>query len=462
MRVFDAPAIRNVALAGHSGAGKTQLASALLFTAGAVNRLGKVDEGTTVTDYDEEAIARKHTLGSSLAWLEWHKTKINLIDTPGVGNLLTDTRGALRVVDAVLVVVDAVSGVQVQTEAVGRPPPRLTCHASSSSTASIAIAPASIARSSRCVTPSAAPSSRSRSRSARSAASRASSTSDHAGADLPAGRQRRVKTGDAGVPGSRSRTARRETLVELVAEADDALMARFFDEGTLTAEELAAGLARAVADCKVFPLLCTSALTNVGDAAAARRARPAACPPPPIGRSRRSTSDGTPTELAATDSGAGLRVRLAHRRRPLRRPDHAVPRRLRPSDSDTTVTNVTRGDAAERLGHLLVVQGKTHTPVPELKAGDIGAVAKLKETQSGDTLADKGATVTFPPLQLPGAGARLRHRAEDARRRGQDRHARCTACRKRTRPSTSTATRRPTNSCSRARASSTSRSPSPS
>ena len=118
MRVFDAPAIRNIALAGHSGAGKTQLASALLFTAGAVNRLGKVDEGTTVTDYDEEAIARKHTLGSSLAWLEWQKTKINLIDTPGVAYLLSDTRGALRVVEAVGMVVDAVAGVQVQTEAI--------------------------------------------------------------------------------------------------------------------------------------------------------------------------------------------------------------------------------------------------------------------------------------------------------------------------------------------------------
>ena len=87
-------------------------------TAGAVNRLGKVDEGTTVTDYDEEAIARKHTLGSSLAWLEWQKTKMNLIDSPGVGNLLTDTRGAMRVVEAVVVVVNAVAGVQVQTEAV--------------------------------------------------------------------------------------------------------------------------------------------------------------------------------------------------------------------------------------------------------------------------------------------------------------------------------------------------------
>ncbi len=120
MRVFDAPSIRNVALVGHSGAGKTQLASALLFDAGVVNRLGKVDEGTTVTDYDDEEIARKHTLGSSLAWLEWNKTKVNLVDTPGMANFLSDTRGALRVTDAALVVVDAVAGVQVQTEAVWR------------------------------------------------------------------------------------------------------------------------------------------------------------------------------------------------------------------------------------------------------------------------------------------------------------------------------------------------------
>src|SRR4029450_897098 len=103
MKVFDAPAIRNVALVGHSGAGKTQLASAMLFDAGMVNRLGKVDEGTTVTDYDEEEISRKHTLGSSLAWLEWNKTKINIVDTPGMANFLSDTRGSLRVTDAALV-----------------------------------------------------------------------------------------------------------------------------------------------------------------------------------------------------------------------------------------------------------------------------------------------------------------------------------------------------------------------
>src|SRR5438094_5893676 len=118
MKVYDAASIRNVALVGHSGSGKTQLTSALLTDAGMVNRFGKVDEGTTVTDYDEEEIARKHTLSASLAYAEWNKQKINLIDTPGMGNFFADAAAALHVVDAALVVVDAVAGVMVQTEKV--------------------------------------------------------------------------------------------------------------------------------------------------------------------------------------------------------------------------------------------------------------------------------------------------------------------------------------------------------
>src|SRR4051794_7795712 len=118
MKVYDAANVRNVALVGHSGSGKTQLASALLFDTGAVNRFGKVDEGTTVTDYDEEEIARKHTLSAALASFEWNKHKVNLIDTPGMGNFLGDARAALRVVETAVVVVDAVAGVQVSTEKV--------------------------------------------------------------------------------------------------------------------------------------------------------------------------------------------------------------------------------------------------------------------------------------------------------------------------------------------------------
>ena len=116
MKVYDAANIRNVALVGHSASGKTQLTSAALFDAGAVNRFGKVDDGTTITDYDDEEIARKHTLSAGLAYAEWNKTKINFIDTPGIANFLADARAALRVADAAIVVVDAVSGVQVQTE----------------------------------------------------------------------------------------------------------------------------------------------------------------------------------------------------------------------------------------------------------------------------------------------------------------------------------------------------------
>src|SRR5215218_8473017 len=118
MKVYDASSIRNVALVGHTGSGKTQLTSAILSDAGMVNRFGKVDDGMTVTDFDEEEIARKHTLSASVAYVEWNKQKVNLIDTPGMSNFFADARAALNIVDAALVVVDAVGGVMVQTEKV--------------------------------------------------------------------------------------------------------------------------------------------------------------------------------------------------------------------------------------------------------------------------------------------------------------------------------------------------------
>ena len=103
MKVYSASGIRNVAIVGHSGSGKTQLVSAALFDAKMVNRLGMVDEGTTTTDFDEEEVARKHTLSSSIAVVEWNKTKINFIDTPGISNFLSDTRAALHVCDLSLI-----------------------------------------------------------------------------------------------------------------------------------------------------------------------------------------------------------------------------------------------------------------------------------------------------------------------------------------------------------------------
>src|SRR5262249_20876519 len=115
MKVYDAANIRNVALVGHTGSGKTQLASAILTTAGMVNRFGKVDEGTTVTDFDEEEIARKHTLSASLAYAEWNKQKINLIDTPGMGNFLSDASAGRQFAYGALMAIDAVAGVRGKT-----------------------------------------------------------------------------------------------------------------------------------------------------------------------------------------------------------------------------------------------------------------------------------------------------------------------------------------------------------
>ena len=116
MKIYDGQNLRDVALVGHGGSGKTQLVSALLFAAGMVNRLGKVDEGASVTDYDEEEIQRRFSISASLAYAEWGKTKINFIDTPGYNIFLHETEAALVASDAALVLVHGVAGVEVQTE----------------------------------------------------------------------------------------------------------------------------------------------------------------------------------------------------------------------------------------------------------------------------------------------------------------------------------------------------------
>src|SRR6478672_6415447 len=118
MKIYDSKDIRNVGVVGHGHSGKTSLTAALLFSTGASNRLTRVDEGNTLTDFDEEEIQRKITISTSLAFVEWKKTKINVLDTPGFNIFINDTRAALVAADAAIVVVDGVSGVEVQTEKV--------------------------------------------------------------------------------------------------------------------------------------------------------------------------------------------------------------------------------------------------------------------------------------------------------------------------------------------------------
>src|SRR5499433_1209320 len=265
MKVYDAASIRNVALVGHSGSGKTQLASAILSDSGMVNRFGKVDDGTTVTDFDEEEIARKHTLSASLAYAEWNRLKINLIDTPGMGNFLADARAALSVVDAALVVVDAVSGVMVQTEKVWEAAeesalPRLVVlNRLDRERASLERSLASLREAcNRTVIPIQLPIGEEK--------------TFRGVVDLIAKKAYTFQTDESGkfsegaVPADMTGAvdAAREALIEMVAENDEKLMEKFFEAGTLTDEELVTGLRAGTIAGKIFPLVCTSATLNVG------------------------------------------------------------------------------------------------------------------------------------------------------------------------------------------------------
>jgi elongation factor G len=398
MKVYDATSLRNVAIVGHGGCGKTQLVSTMLFVAGAVNRIGRVDDGTTVTDFDEEEIARKHTLSSSLAYVEWQKAKINIIDTPGFANFLTDARAALRVVEAALVVVDAVAGVEVQTE-------KLWGEAAALGLPRIVVLNrldrdrASLERTLESL--------------------RRDCAREIVPIQLPLGEEKAFtgvvdlvrmnaqmfggdgKMTEGEIPSSLAEAAQhaREQLIEMVAEVDEQLMETFFAEGTLTQEQLVAGLRSATMAGKLYPLVCTSGLHATAiqpllDAIVSYAPSPAERDFQTVDR------QGADTAVKASESAPyaafvwkTIADPFAGRITMLR----VVAGTLK---SDATVFNSSR-DSSERLGHLLVLQGKTQTHVPELKAGDLGAVAKLKETHTSDVLADKSTNIKIPPITFP-------------------------------------------------------------
>jgi elongation factor G len=400
MKVYDAASIRNVALVGHSGSGKTQLASAILSDSGMINRFGKVDEGTTVTDYDEEEIARKHTLSATLAYAEWNKQKINLIDTPGMGNFLADARAALQVADAALVVVDAVAGVMVQTEKVWEAanelglPRLIVLNRLDRERASLERSLASLhATCNRTVIPVQLPIGEEK--------------SFKGVVDLVSKKAFVFQTDESGkfsegaVPPDMTAAvnAAREALIEMVAENDEQLMEKFFEAGTLSDDELVTGLRKVTMGGKVFPLLCTSALLNIGvpqllDAIGA-------CLPSPVDRPFTGVDkDGAEVARQADDKGPAaafvwktIADPFAGRITMFR----VVSGSLK---ADSTIYNKTR-ESQERFGNVVLLQGKTQTSVPEIKAGDLGAVAKLKDTLTNDTLGDKSDAIGFSAVKFP-------------------------------------------------------------
>jgi elongation factor G len=404
VKVYEGANVRNVAVVGHGHAGKTSLISAMLYTAGATPRLGRVDDGTATTDYDEEEIARKMSIASALAWVEWNNTKINFVDAPGFNMFVHEAKMVLPVVDAAIVVVDGVAGVEVVTERVWndceeyKTPRLIVVSRMDRERADAERVLDSVTNAfGRSAIPIELPIGSEKNLSGVVDLVRMKAYSYELGGngkgkeiEIPANLKDRAQEGH-------------EKLVELVAEGNDALMEKYFEQGTLGEEDLVPALHNAIREDKIFPVIFTSGLGNVGadrvmdfildytpapsehewvqgEAAAAGNGEPP----------RRHETDAEPVSLyvfkTVSDPFAG---RISYFK--------VFSGVLK---NDATLQNFSR-NTGEKLAHISIMQGKTAVPVSELHAGDIGAVAKLRDTLTGDTLGDKSAPIQYPRVKLP-------------------------------------------------------------
>jgi elongation factor G len=392
--------IRNIGVVGHGDSGKTTLVAGLLHTAGVTQRLGRVDEGTTTTDFDEEEIERKVTISTALAYLEWNKTKINMLDTPGYNIFINDTFASLAAADSSLVLVDAVPGVEVQTEKVWEFSNRynlsraLVVNKLDRERASFARAVDSIQSVfGRNAVPIQLPMGEEKG---------FRGVIDLVGmkAQTYAGETGKGQAGDIPAELSGAANAAREKLIELIAEGNDAYMEEFFEKGTLTPEHINEGLKQAIAGGRIYPILCGSGSQLIGADLLLNFA--AEFLPSGVDREKvtGATASGEPMERAISDQGpVSLFV--------FKTVADAFAGRVTYFKvysgvlvNDASLTNYNKS-AVERFAHIALLQGKTATQVPEIHAGDIGSVAKLKETLTGDTLGDKAAPILYPPVKLP-------------------------------------------------------------
>ena len=399
MKAYDAKDIRNVLLVGHGGAGKTTLLEAMLFTAGAITRMGKVEEGNTVSDHDQEEIRRGISVSLSMAPVEWEGVKINVLDAPGYADFVGDVHAAIRAVDAVLLVVSAVDGVEVQTEVAwelaaeqGLPRAILVNKMDRERASFDRTLEQLVQAFGTQVAPLQLP-----------------IGEEHAFAgvaDLLSRRAYRYEGGPRGAEGewpddiAGKAEPYREKLVEAVAESDDALIEKYLEQGELPEEEVVRGVKAGFAEARIAPVLVAAAARPVGvDRLLSFIAAefPSPLDRPPV---RLMTKDGQEVERAC-DPDAPLAAFVFKTVS-----DPYVGRitmfrvfsgRLRP---DSTVFNATKGQE-ERVGQLFTLRGKEHETVPEVPAGDIGAVAKLSQTTTGDTLTTKDAPATFPAVAWP-------------------------------------------------------------
>jgi len=400
VKIYETKDIRNVGIVGHGHCGKTSVVAGLLYAAGATNRLTRVDEGNTVTDCDEEEINRKLTISTSLAALEWKKTKINILDTPGFNMFVNDARATLVAADAAIVIVDAISGVEPHTEKMWaiaeefKIPRAIVINKLDRDRASFDRAMESIhARFGRAAVPIQLP---------------LGADKDFRGViDLI--RMKAYiytidgdgKSREAEIPSEYAEAAKaaHEELVETVAEGKDDLMEEFFEKGTLPEEHIIQGLDEEMREMRVFPIVCMSGPHNIGSDMLLDLIADAF--PSPLDRPAVQLSlNGKPVERKYGDSTGPAAAYVFK--------TTADPFAGRISyfkvisgcvKNDANLQNVTH-NSTERLAHIGVPVGKTIVPIPELHAGDIGAVAKLRDTLTGDTLADKASPVVFEPVKL--------------------------------------------------------------
>ena len=395
MKEYATGSIRNVALVGHGSSGKTSLAEAMLHNCEHTTRIGKIEDGTTASDFDDEETRRKISIYTSILPCEYHDHKINLLDTPGFTDFVGEVKSALRVAEAVIVVVDAVAGVEVGTELVWqyadeRNLPRfVVVNKMNRENANFQTVLESL---------------------------RSSFKAKFVPVQLPWGEREDFKGVIGLVSGKVRKDAGSElgdlpadlhdayeearlTLVEAAAEGDDTLLEKYLGGEELTADEIKQGFHKAVTAGLFVPVFATAATANIGivpilDGILRYMPSPAEAPP------EEAQGAGGPEALPVSDAGPlGAFVfkttadpfvgRLAY----LKIMSGVL-------SSDTRVWNQTRSHE-ERIGTLHIARGKEQIAIRSLHAGDIGTIAKLSDSATGDTLCDRGHPLTYRPATYP-------------------------------------------------------------
>jgi elongation factor G len=372
----------------------------MLYASGATNRLTRVDEGNTTTDYDDEEIGRKITISTALASAEWKKMKLNLLDTPGFNLFMYDTKMAMAAADAALVVVDGIAGVEVQTEKVWQFAEEFNL-------------PRAFFINKL---------DRERSDFDRTVASIQEFFGRHAvPVAIPIGAEKEFKgivdvihmkaftytpDGDGKgkeipIPEGLADQAKslHESLIESIAEGRDELMEEFFETGTLPADKIYAGLHELLKEDKLFPILCGSALRNIGTDLVMDFLLEFA-PNPTEHPALKAMTGNEEVERTITDKGHVTAYVFKTVADPFAGRLSFFKVCSGVLKNDATLTSI-RSGSVERLAHIGIAQGKQQLPVNELHAGDIGIVAKLKDVLTGDTLCEKGDTISFPKVVVP-------------------------------------------------------------